>query len=69
MYSSSLRFQQNELKNHSKGMTEHKNVKGDQTLKLVKVSQYQIFAMIQEWNLGDTTIEAATRATIISKCS
>ena len=31
MYSSSLRFQQNERKNHSNGMNNHKNVKGDQT--------------------------------------
>ena len=28
--SSSLRFQQNEPKNHSNGMKEHKNVKRDQ---------------------------------------
>ena len=31
MYSSSLIFQQNELKNHSNDMNRHKNVKGDQT--------------------------------------
>ena len=31
MYSRLLRFQQNKSKNHSNGMNEHKNVKGDQT--------------------------------------
>ena len=31
MYSSSLRFKQNEPKNNSNGMNKHKNVKGDQT--------------------------------------
>ena len=31
MYSTSLRFQQNEPKNQSNGMNEHKNIKGDQT--------------------------------------
>ena len=30
MYSSSLRFQQNEPKNYSNDMNEHKNVEGDQ---------------------------------------
>ena len=30
MYSSSLRFQQKEPKNHSNGMNNHKNVEGDQ---------------------------------------
>ena len=30
MYSSSLRFQQKEPKNHSNGMNEHKNVEEDQ---------------------------------------
>ena len=31
IYSSSLRFQQKEPKNHSNGMSDHKNVEGDQT--------------------------------------
>ena len=57
MYSSSLRFQQNEPKSYSNGMNEHKNVKGDQKLKLAKLSQHQIFGMIQEWNLGGTTLK------------
>ena len=31
VYSSSLRFQQKEPKNHSDGINNHKNVEGDQT--------------------------------------
>ena len=31
IYSSSVRFQQKEPKNHSNGMNKHKNIKGDET--------------------------------------
>ena len=49
MYSSSLRFQQKEPKNHSNDMNDHKNVEGDQTLQLAKFSQHHIFAIFQQW--------------------
>ena len=49
MYSSSLRFQQKEPKNHPNGMNDHKNVERDHASKQAKFSQYHTFVTIQEW--------------------
>ena len=49
MYSISLRVQQKEPKNNSSGMSDHKNVEGDQAELLAKFSQHHTFVIIQEW--------------------